>query len=46
MTNTQRLDQMVPPLDPVCELAAATMTVARQTRRVLADLWLGLMQWG
>jgi len=46
MTNTQRPDQVIRTRDPVLELAAAAIAVTRQAGRAVAELWLGLMQWG
>jgi hypothetical protein len=46
MTNTQRLEREIPTLDPICELAFATLALVRHTQRAAAELWLEIRQWG
>ena len=46
MGSTQCLDQGIPPVDPTRGLVAATIAAVRHARHAVAELWLGLMQWG
>jgi hypothetical protein len=46
MTNTQRLEQGIEPIDATAELAGFFAAVVQHAGRTAAELWNEFRQWG